>query len=145
MGPGSIGASSAAKSPAESNKQGAVCVKYWFDFVANIYVLVDVTLEVFIKQNYELVNIEPQAPPALDKEQQLLQDFNNPLDKRTEPEYEVVYKQAVTSEDMFIQMGNKTPLTSSCESMLVRLLYQIFKIIIVSYTKCVLTFGFYDR
>lgn len=143
MGPGSIGASSAAKSPSESNKQGAVCVNYWFDRVANIYVLMDITLEVCIKQNYELVIIE--APPALDKEQQLLQDFNNPLDKRMEPEYEVVYKQAVTSEDMFLQMGNKTPLTSSCESMLVRLLYQIFKIIIVSYTKCVLTFVFYDR
>jgi hypothetical protein len=35
--------------------------------------------------------------------------------------YEIVYKQAVSSEDMFLQMGNKTPLTSSCEDMVVSL------------------------
>ena len=33
--------------------------------------------------------------------------------------YEIIYKQAVTSEDMFLQMGNKTPSTASCEDMLV--------------------------
>ena len=36
--------------------------------------------------------------------------------------YEILYKQAVTSEDMFLQMGNKTPLTSSCEDMVVSVL-----------------------
>ncbi|KAL8581293.1 hypothetical protein ACOMHN_028319 [Nucella lapillus] len=42
-------------------------------------------------------------------------------DPRPQPEYEIMYKQAVTSEDMFLQMGNKTPLTSSCEDMVVKI------------------------
>ena len=31
----------------------------------------------------------------------------------------MLFKQAVGSEDVFLGMGNKTPLTSSCEDMLV--------------------------
>ncbi|KAK7503781.1 hypothetical protein BaRGS_00004904 [Batillaria attramentaria] len=42
-------------------------------------------------------------------------------DPRPQPEYDIVYKQAVSSEDMFLQMGNKTPLTSSCEDMVVKI------------------------
>ncbi|XP_076447035.1 dynein axonemal assembly factor 6-like [Babylonia areolata] len=42
-------------------------------------------------------------------------------DPRPQPEYEILYKQAVSSEDMFLQMGNKTPLTSSCEDMVVKI------------------------
>jgi len=33
--------------------------------------------------------------------------------------YEILYKQSVTTEDMFLQMGNKTPSTASCEDMVV--------------------------
>ena len=33
--------------------------------------------------------------------------------------FDIIYKQAVTSEDMFLQMGNKTNATSSCETMVV--------------------------
>ena len=33
--------------------------------------------------------------------------------------YDIVYKQAVTSEDMYLGMGNRTPATSSCEDMIV--------------------------
>jgi len=33
--------------------------------------------------------------------------------------YEMVYRQAVSSEDMFLQLGNKTPMTSSCEELVV--------------------------
>jgi hypothetical protein len=33
--------------------------------------------------------------------------------------YDIVFKQAVSSEDMFLQMGNKTPSTASCEDMVV--------------------------
>ena len=33
--------------------------------------------------------------------------------------YDIVYKQAVTSEDMFLGMSNKTPATASCENMVV--------------------------
>jgi hypothetical protein len=38
-----------------------------------------------------------------------------------QPEYEIVYKQKVTSEDIYLQMGNKTPATASCEDMIVKI------------------------
>lgn len=34
------------------------------------------------------------------------------------PEYSIVFKQAVAPEDVFLQFSGKTPLTSSCEDML---------------------------
>jgi len=34
--------------------------------------------------------------------------------------YEMVYRQEVSSEDMFLQLGNETPMTSSCEELVVR-------------------------
>ena len=33
--------------------------------------------------------------------------------------YDIVHKQAITAEDMFLQMGNKTPSSASCEDMVV--------------------------
>lgn len=41
------------------------------------------------------------------------------LDTREVPEYEICYKQAVTTEDIYLQMGLKTPATSSCEDMVI--------------------------
>ena len=41
------------------------------------------------------------------------------LDSRKQPNYTIVYKQAVTTEDMYLQMGLKTPATSSCEDIIV--------------------------
>jgi len=38
-----------------------------------------------------------------------------------QPEYEIVYKQKVTSEDIFLQMGSKNPSTTSCEDMIVKI------------------------
>ncbi|KAK2165945.1 hypothetical protein LSH36_44g12046 [Paralvinella palmiformis] len=48
-------------------------------------------------------------------------EYEDIYDPRIQPEYEIIYKQAVTSEDMFLQMGNKTPSTASCEDMLVKI------------------------
>jgi len=42
-------------------------------------------------------------------------------DPRPQPDYEFIYKQAVHSEDMYLQMGNKTPATASCEELKVRI------------------------
>lgn len=42
-------------------------------------------------------------------------------DPREKPEYEIKYKQAVTAEEMFLQMGQKTPATSSCEDMVIEI------------------------
>jgi len=40
-------------------------------------------------------------------------------DPRATPKYEMYYRQAVTSEDVFLQMGNKTPGSASCENLVV--------------------------
>ncbi|KAE9530827.1 hypothetical protein AGLY_011289 [Aphis glycines] len=40
-------------------------------------------------------------------------------DTRVRPEYDVKYQQYVGTEDAFLQMGLKTPLTSSCEAMVI--------------------------
>lgn len=41
------------------------------------------------------------------------------LDTRKQPDYTIAYKQAVTTEDIYLQMGLKTPATSSCEDMII--------------------------
>lgn len=43
------------------------------------------------------------------------------VDSRIEPEYSITYKQSVTTEDIYLQMGFKTPATSSCEDMIVEI------------------------
>ncbi|CAF0713627.1 unnamed protein product [Brachionus calyciflorus] len=48
-------------------------------------------------------------------------EFDTTDDPRIQPEYDIVYKQRLTSEEMFLQMGNKTPATSSCEDMVVKI------------------------
>ncbi|XP_060070239.1 dynein axonemal assembly factor 6-like isoform X2 [Ylistrum balloti] len=48
-------------------------------------------------------------------------EYESLYDPRPQPEYEILYKQAVTSEDMFLQMGNKNPATASCEDMVVKI------------------------
>ena len=42
-------------------------------------------------------------------------------DPRMQPDYDIIYKQRLTSEELFLQMGNKTPATSSCEDMVVKI------------------------
>ncbi|KAL1124128.1 hypothetical protein AAG570_001898 [Ranatra chinensis] len=41
------------------------------------------------------------------------------MDPRDKPEYDIKYKQYVTSQDIYLQMGNKTPTTASCEAMVI--------------------------
>lgn len=48
-------------------------------------------------------------------------EFEDIYDPRPEPEYDLIFKQAVSSEDMFLQMGRKTPATSSCEDIKVKI------------------------
>lgn len=43
------------------------------------------------------------------------------LDSRKLPNYEISYKQNVRTEDIYLQMGFKTPATSSCEDMIVNI------------------------
>lgn len=48
-------------------------------------------------------------------------EYDTLYDPRPQPEYDIIYKQAVTSEDMFLQMGNKNNATASCEDMVVKI------------------------
>lgn len=41
-------------------------------------------------------------------------------DPRPQPDYEMMFKQSVGTEDVFLGMGPKNPSTASCESMVVR-------------------------
>ncbi|CAD5120463.1 DgyrCDS9030 [Dimorphilus gyrociliatus] len=45
-------------------------------------------------------------------------DYDDP---RPEPEYEIIYKQAVTTEDVYLQMSNKSQATASCDQIVVRI------------------------
>lgn len=48
-------------------------------------------------------------------------EFDTHDDPRPQPDYEILYKQSLTSEELFLQMGNKTPATASCEDMLIKI------------------------
>lgn len=68
-------------------------------------------------------NIDKNPPQTLSEWEQheaLLHD--NDLENRCTPEYRIVYKQSVTPEDIYLQMGNKTAATASCEEMCVEIL-----------------------
>lgn len=43
------------------------------------------------------------------------------LDPRPAPEYEMIFKQAVTSEDMYLQMSGRNPSSSSCEDLVIKI------------------------
>ena len=40
-------------------------------------------------------------------------------DPRPQPEYDVIFKQSVGTEDVFLGMGTKNPTTASCENLVV--------------------------
>lgn len=46
---------------------------------------------------------------------------NNPNDKRPAPRYEYSYKQSVGTEDTFLGMSDKTPLTQDCTHLVVKI------------------------
>ncbi len=48
-------------------------------------------------------------------------EFDTSDDPRMQPEYEILYKQNLTSEELFLNMTNKTPATASCEDMVVKI------------------------
>lgn len=61
----------------------------------------------------------PQTIEDWERQEELLNDAV--LDTRPRPEYTIVYKQAVRTEDIYLQMGNKTPATASCEEMTIKI------------------------
>ena len=49
------------------------------------------------------------------------EEYDSYDDPRMQPEYEIVFKQKVTTEDIYLQMGNKNQSTASCEDMIVKI------------------------
>lgn len=54
---------------------------------------------------------------AAEVEQKPPYDYDDP---RPEPDYDTVFRQAVSAEDVFLGTGNKKPTTASCEELVVR-------------------------
>lgn len=61
------------------------------------------------------MDLLPRSVEDWERQEDLINDHE--LEKRLRPEYKVAYKQAVRTEDIYLQMGNKTPATASCEEM----------------------------
>lgn len=47
--------------------------------------------------------------------------FVDPFDTRIQPKYEFSYKQSVGTEDTFLGLGDKTPLTSDCTHLVIKI------------------------
>jgi hypothetical protein len=45
---------------------------------------------------------------------------DDPFDTRKRPRYDILYKQSVGSEDVFLGLGDKSPATEDCEAMVVK-------------------------
>ncbi|XP_071441961.1 dynein axonemal assembly factor 6 [Hetaerina americana] len=54
-----------------------------------------------------------------DDEEVAEMQYDEHNDHRKKPEYDIKYRQSVTPEDIYLQVGFKTPLSSSCEDMVV--------------------------
>lgn len=66
--------------------------------------------------------LRPQAATTLDEWERQQERLNDDLlEHRLRPQYDIVYKQAVCTEDVFLQLGNKTAATASCEQMTIRI------------------------
>ncbi|XP_040181119.1 dynein assembly factor 6, axonemal, partial [Rana temporaria] len=48
-------------------------------------------------------------------------EFDDFLDPREKPEYEILFKQRVSSEDLFLGLSRKDPSTACCEDMVIRI------------------------
>lgn len=71
-------------------------------------------------ENPLLKKIDPEASiQSIDEWNEQQAKDEELLDSRKQPDYTITYKQAVTTEDIYLQMGFKTPATSSCEDMIV--------------------------
>lgn len=66
------------------------------------------------------IDTEPQIRSLEEFEQLQLKD-EELLDMRKHPEYVITYKQAVKTEDIYLQMGLRTSSTASCEDMVIEI------------------------
>ncbi|RDD46856.1 Protein PIH1D3 [Trichoplax sp. H2] len=48
-------------------------------------------------------------------------DIDDSLDPREQPEYDLKFSQSVSSEDVYLQMGQKNQSTASCENLMIKI------------------------
>ncbi|XP_071982077.1 dynein axonemal assembly factor 6 [Engystomops pustulosus] len=48
-------------------------------------------------------------------------EFDDSLDQREQPEYEILFKQRVGSEDLFLGMSRKDPSSACCENLVIKI------------------------
>ncbi|XP_053604104.1 dynein axonemal assembly factor 6 [Plodia interpunctella] len=85
---------------------------------------------------YEISSTRNKVPPSEEKkvpknieefeeqeaaEAESLGQVGTGISGRKLPEYTMNYQQAVTAEDVFLQIGPKTPMSASCENLIVRI------------------------
>lgn len=77
----------------------------------------DITENPFLKKISSKVN-----PESLNEWQNLQEEADaEALETRNQPEYTIIYKQAVTTQDLYLQLNCKSAATSSCEHMVVEI------------------------
>lgn len=62
---------------------------------------------------------DPQTIEEWEERESLL--TANELEQRISPEYNIIYKQTVTPEDIYLPLSNKTPATTSCEELCIEI------------------------
>ncbi|KAH8235206.1 hypothetical protein KR032_010282 [Drosophila birchii] len=69
-----------------------------------------------------LAEEQKKQPESLEEWQlQQEREDNDILDSRKTPEYTMTYRQAVGTEDVFLQMGNRTGSSASCEDLIMEI------------------------
>ncbi|XP_077285550.1 dynein axonemal assembly factor 6 [Arctopsyche grandis] len=70
-------------------------------------------------QNVQVKKTEtPKTLEEFEMQQEL--EFNElTMESKKQPQFNIKYSQAVTAEDVFLQLGPKTPSSSSCEDMII--------------------------
>lgn len=66
-------------------------------------------------------NVANSLPQNLEDWERLEEENSELLESRIRPEYTFTYCQAVGTEDIFLQMGNRTNATASCEDLLINI------------------------
>lgn len=70
-------------------------------------------------KNSSRCNAEPQTIDEWEEREALL--MANELEYRISPEYNIIYKQTVSPEDIYLPLSNKTPATNSCEEICIEI------------------------
>uniref|UniRef100_A0A1A9WD66 PIH1_CS domain-containing protein n=1 Tax=Glossina brevipalpis TaxID=37001 RepID=A0A1A9WD66_9MUSC len=62
-----------------------------------------------------------QQPKTMEEWEKMQEEEEKLLDNRKIPEYNITYCQALGTEDVFLQMGNRTSASASCEDLLLEI------------------------